>query len=206
MNGPAVATLCIQRNTIVMGISVTFLFLLLYCLASDIGDVDRSYVVFIVAASMSSVFSVAMIAISKWIDSGWLSFVSSSSEGSKWIPDSMIMATFVPLLLNCFLMIAFSFIIPQVSYHIISGILVMAVLFSILAALSLGHYAITGSSSVFQYAALASPVLGMFVIFAYVFKIIVPNEMFCIYLSVIFVLIVTSITIANRFGPDYYMI
>ncbi len=206
MNGPAVATLCILRKTTILSISATLLFLLLYHLASNIGDMDCSYAVFIVAASMSSVFSISMIAMSKWIDSGWMAFVSSSSSESRRALNSVFIAALMPLLLNCSLMVVFSLIIPQASYYIISGIMMMAVLFSLLTALSMGHYSSTGSSSVFQYAALASPVLGMLVIFAYVFRIIVPNGIFCILLLIAFMTIITATATANKFGPGYYMI
>ena len=206
MNGPAAATLWIQRNTAVLGLSATLLFLILYCLASGIGNVSGSYAVFIAAASMSSAFSIAMINISKWIDSGWASFVSSSSGRPEAGPGSMAAAAFVPLLLNCFLMIVFSFIMPRASYYIVSGILTMAVLFSFLTALSMRHYAGTGSSSAFQHASLASPVLGMLVIFVYIFNIIVPNGILCISLLIALAIIIAAMAAANRFGPGYYMI
>ena len=176
MRGLTIASMHLLKKGMAISILATALFIILYYLASCMGDVDRSYVAFIAAASLSSAFSVTMLSISKWIETGWVKFISSTFGNYRAINNPIVAALFVPILTNCLLLLAYALIEPRVSSYMISGMLITILSLSLLAACSFSLYSHSRSPSSFESAAVASPVLGVAVIFAHVFRIIVPDD------------------------------
>ena len=176
MRGLLVASIFLLKREMAIGILVTALFIALYHSASCMGAIDHSYVVFIAAASLSSAFSMSMLSISKWVESGWVKFILSTFGNPKAIKSPIIAAISVPVLANCILLLSYALINPQITGYMISGMLIMILSLSALAACTFAFWSYSRNLSPFESAAVISPVIGVAAVFVHVFRLVAPNE------------------------------